>query len=123
MKPSYSPHQITRNRFRALGESVIVSDMSFDEQFTNSGIYLPSDNGKSAGIRARWGRVYTVGPEQTVVRTGQWILVAHGRWTRGLEIEDEEGRRTIRKIDPNDILCISDEEPVGMETISSAVES
>lgn len=123
MKPSYSPHQITRDRFRALGQSVIVSDMSFDQQFTNSGILLPSDNGKSSGIRARWGRVYTVGPEQTVVRAGQWILVAHGRWTRGLEIEDEEGRRTIRKIDPNDILCISDEEPVGMETISSAVES
>jgi hypothetical protein len=36
-------------------------------------------------------------------------MVAHGRWTRGVDIEDETGKHTIRRIDANDILLISDE--------------
>jgi hypothetical protein len=51
-----------------------------------------------------------VGPKQTEVQVGQWIMVAHGRWTRGIDIEDGQvaHKRTIRKIDPKDILLISD---------------
>ena len=46
--------------------------------------------------------------------------MAHGRWTRGVEIEDQGGRRTIRKIDPKDVMLISDE-PVQDDTMSTAV--
>jgi hypothetical protein len=52
--------------------------------------------------------VYAVGPDQQDVHVGQWVCVAHGRWTRGIDIEDEMGKRAIRKIDPKDILLISD---------------
>jgi hypothetical protein len=38
------------------------------------------------------------------------VLVAHGRWTRGINIEDESGQHTVRRIDVNDILAVSDEE-------------
>jgi hypothetical protein len=68
--------------------------------------------------------VYAVGPKQTEVQVGQWIMVAHGRWTRGIDIEDgqTEHKRTIRKIDPKDILLISDstERPQD-DTMSDAV--
>jgi len=48
--------------------------------------------------------------------------VAHGRWTRGVEIEDSEGTVvTIRKVDPKDILLISDEQPSD-DTMSDAVQ-
>jgi hypothetical protein len=47
-------------------------------------------------------------------------LVAHGRWTRGVKIEDDEGEKTIRKIDPNDILMVSDE-PMIDDTMSDKV--
>ena len=51
-------------------------------------------------------------------------MVAHGRWTRGIDIEDgqQDHKRTIRKIDPKDILLISDsvERPKD-ETQSDAV--
>jgi hypothetical protein len=53
---------------------------------------------------------------------GQWICVAHGRWTRGLDIEDNGGTRTIRKVDPKDILLISDEQPDD-DTMSDAVQA
>ena len=120
MKAAYSAHRITREQFHALGDSVIVEDMEFDVRITQTGLILPNDNGKSSGIRPRWGRVYAVGPEQQDVRVGEWILVAHGRWTRGLDIEDDAGKRTIRKIDPKDILMSADERPADV-TFSDAI--
>jgi hypothetical protein len=65
-------------------------------------------------------RVYAVGPEQNDVRVGEWVCVAHGRWTRGIEIEDENGKQTLRRVDPKDILMESDEEPKDV-TFSQAI--
>lgn len=108
MKPAFAPHQIKQSELRALKKDILVSDMSFDQRITQGGLILLNDNGTSLGIRPRWGRVYAVGDQQKDVQVGQWICVAHGRWTRGIDIEDESGKRTIRKIDPKDILLISD---------------
>jgi hypothetical protein len=119
MKAAFSPTKI--QSLRALNDHVLVEDMQFKGRQLSSGIILPSDNGKSSGIRPRWAKIYAVGPEQQDVRPGQWICVAHGRWTRGLEIEDNEGVRTIRRIDPRDILLVSDEHPGSDDTISEAV--
>lgn len=119
-KAAFAPHRIDHNQLKALKKDIIVTDMSFDARISNGGIVLLNDNGTSLGIRPRWGRVYAVGPDQKDVRINQWICVAHGRWTRGLDIEDETGKRTIRKIDPKDILLISDEEPQDT-TFSTAI--
>ena len=122
MKPAFAPHQIKKDQLKAIRNHVIVSDMLFDVRLTHGGIILPNDNGTGAGIRPRWGRVYAVGHEQTDITVGQWVLVAHGRWTRGIDIEDESGPRTIRKIDPKDILLVSDEEECPtLEGLSDAV--
>lgn len=115
---SFQPRRI--KSLRALHDHVIVEEMNFSGRTLTSGIILPGDNGKSSGIRPRWGRVYAIGPEQRDVTPGQWICVAHGRWTRGVEIEDDTGVRTIRRIDPADILLISDEQPDD-DTMSDAV--
>lgn len=118
-RAAYSPQRV--REIRALHDHVIVEDMEFSGRQLSSGIILLNDNGTTAGIRPRWGRVYRVGPEQTDVVPGQWICVAHGRWTRGLEIEDDAGVHTIRRIDPKDILLISDEQPSD-DTMSDAVQ-
>ena len=118
MKPSYAPHRI--RRLRALHDWVLVEDMNFDERITTGGIILMNDNGKGTGIRPRWGQIYATGPAQALVRPGQWILVAHGRWTRGIEIEDDTGVHTIRRVDADDILLVSDEQPSD-DTMSDAV--
>jgi co-chaperonin GroES (HSP10) len=122
MKPAFSPHKLSQNQIKALHDHVIVAEMAFDQRITQSGLILMNDNGTTLGIRPRWGRVYAVGPKQKDVCVGQWVCVAHGRWTRGLDIEDESGKNTIRRIDPNDILLISDlEEMPQDDTMSSAV--
>lgn len=122
MKAAFAPHKIRRDQIQALHDNVLVHEMSFDSRTLNSGIILLNDDGKGYGIRPRWGKVYAVGPEQKDVTVGQWIMVAHGRWTRGIKIEDETGELTLRKIDPNDILLISDlEEMPADDTQSTAV--
>jgi len=117
MKLAFEPHKFNKEQFKAIGKHIIVCDMVFSERITNSGIIIPNDDMKSSGIRPRWARVYAVGSEQDEVSEGQWICIAHGRWTRGVDIEDEEGKKTIRRIDPNDILLVSDE-PVYDDYIS-----
>jgi co-chaperonin GroES (HSP10) len=120
MKLAYSAHRFDKHQIKPLNDSVIVTDMVFDERFTTGGIVLLSDNGKSTGIRPRWGQVYAVGPAQKEVEVGQWVCVAHGRWTRGIDVEDETGKKTLRRVDPNDILLTSDVQPQD-ETFSSAI--
>jgi hypothetical protein len=46
--------------------------------------------------------------------------VAHGRWTRGIDVEDETGKKSLRRVDPADIMLISDEQPQD-DTFSSAI--
>ena len=105
------------NAVRPVKDHVIVCDMNFDARTSLSGIWIPSTNGKLEGIHPRWGKVYAVGAEQTEIKVGQWVCVKHGRWTRGLEIEDSSGEKTIRRIDNDDILLISDD-PVADEVIA-----
>ena len=96
---------------RAIHDDVIISNMNFGEAKTESGIIIRSDDGKSHGVKPRWGKVYKVGPEQTDVREGQWILVEHGRWTRKIKINDGAGEKEIQKVDIKAILAVSDEAP------------
>ena len=117
---AYAPHKV--QSLRPLKDTVLVTDMVFKERKLNSGLILLNDNGTTAGIRPRWGRIYAIGPDQKDYSVGDWICVAHGRWTRGVEIEDAEGTViTIRKVDPKDILLISDEQPSD-DTMSDAVQ-
>ena len=119
-KSAFEPHRLNKAQIRPLNNSVIVSDMLFDQRITSSGIILPNDNGTGSGIRPRWGQVYATGPDQTDVKIGQWVCVAHGRWTRGIDIQDENGKKTLRRIDPDDILIVSDTF-VEDDTMSDAV--
>jgi hypothetical protein len=106
-KISYAAHQINSNQLVALKDTVLVKDMVFKERMVGS-IIIVKDDGKDSGIRPRWAEVYRVGPDQRDVKEGEFVLVAHGRWTRGIDIEDENGPTTIPKIYPKDILLVDD---------------
>ena len=120
-KAAFAAHRIDREQLKPLRDAVIVSDMNFKERISRGGLILPTDNGKSSGIRPRWGRVYAVGPDQKDIRVGTWICVEHGRWTRGIDIETPDGEQvTIRKVDINELLMVSDT-PVEDGTMSDKV--
>lgn len=116
----FTPHKV--NTIRALKDHVLVADMNFEGRQLSSGIFLLNDDMRTAGIRPRWARVYAVGPEQQDIQVGQWVLVSHGRWTRGVKIEDAAGQEvTIRRIDTNDVLLVSDQSPTADDTVSDAI--
>ena len=95
-----------------LHDKVFVTDMEFGEQITKAGIVLRSDDGKSEGIKPRWGRVWAIGPDQKDVSVGEWVLIEHGRWTRGMKVLDESGKViTVRMVENKAIMVASDEKP------------
>ena len=96
---------------RPILDHVIVEDMNFGERVTSGGIVLRTDDAKIEGVRPRWARVFAVGRKNRDVQPGQWILVSHGRWTRGIKIEISGAERVIRRVDVADILAVSDEKP------------
>ena len=92
--------------------NVLVKDREFGERMTVGGIIIIDDDKKGQGIRPRWAQVVAVGPKQEDVVPGEYILVAHGRWSRGIDMTDENGETTtVRLIDPKDMLMSSDEPP------------
>jgi co-chaperonin GroES (HSP10) len=121
IKSAFSAHRIDRRQLKPLRDTVIVGDMNFEERLSNGGIVLVKDNGKSSGIRPRWAQVYAVGHDQTDVQVGEWVFVEHGRWTRGIEVEVQGEAMTLRRVDPKNIIFVSDEPPAADDTISTAV--
>jgi co-chaperonin GroES (HSP10) len=94
-----------------LKKRVLVSHMHFGEAKTKGGIILVDDDGTQSGIHPRWAKVYAVGNEQEDVTVGQWVMVAHGRWSRAFKVKKSGTELEVRMIDENDILLVSDDEP------------
>jgi co-chaperonin GroES (HSP10) len=93
--------------FTPLRDGVLVHEMAFGETKTTGGIIMLSDDGATRGIHPRWAEVITVGKDQEDVSPNQWVLVAHGRWSRGFDLNGA----TVRTVDPKDILAVSDDRP------------
>ena len=74
---------------------------------TKGGIITLADNATEGGVRARWFQTISVGDEVDDIKEGQYILVSHGRWTRGIEVDGEK----IYGIDVPEILGTSEEMP------------
>lgn len=96
---------------RPIKDYVLVSDMNFGERQLSSGIVLMGDDKKSSGIRPRWAQVYAIGEEQKDVQVGQWVLIEHGRWTRGVKVEIDDQKLVLRRVDNNAIMLVTDEKP------------
>jgi len=104
----------------AIKDHVLVKSMEFNERITQSGIIIPGDDGKSSGIKPRWAEVIAVGPKQKDIKVGEWVLVDHGRWTRGITMVVGGEDLELRRVDVDDILLVDDESHSN-ESQSSAV--
>jgi len=100
---------------RPIRDKVIVTDLEHGEKKTKAGIIVLDDSTVAAGergIRPRWARVYAVGPEQTDVKAGDWILLEHGRWSLGQTHTDETGEEIrIWLADHESMLAVSEIKP------------
>ena len=102
-------HVIKAETVRPIKDHVLVEDMDFQERTTKGCVILINDDATTSGIRPRWAKVYSIGPEQKDVKVGEWALVDHARWTRGVLIQKPDGtEQVVRRIDFKDILGVSD---------------
>lgn len=102
---------------RPIHNRVIVKNMHFGDTTSNGGIIILSDDGKDRGIKPRWGQVFSKGPKNNdPYDVGDWILVEHGRWTRGFEVEVDGAEEPVimRMVESESILIWTDEEPTDL---------
>lgn len=96
-----------------LKNRVLIRDLDFGEKITKGGLIVLDDDWTERGIHPRWGQVWKVGSEVTDVEPGEWVLVAHGRWSRTFLVVNNDEEVRANMIDyPDGILVISDENPL-----------
>ena len=75
---------------------------------TKGGIITLDDDGDNTGIKTRFFEVHSVGSDNEVtndIKEGDLVAVAHGRWSRGFDIDHPEGKK-LYSLDPKDIMGI-----------------
>ena len=94
--------------------TVLVTNIEQGSKMTRGGIIVLDDDGKERGIRERWAQVWAKHPDVDDLEIGDWVLIKHGRWSRGIDITDGDGNAlTIRKVDyPDAVLLSSVENPL-----------
>jgi co-chaperonin GroES (HSP10) len=99
-------------RVKALPGRVLVTDLERGSRIVR-GFILPDDNGKSEGIRPRWGRVHSVGEGVKDIKVGQWVLTENGRWTRMLKVKQDDGTELqLWGVEyPQSVMLVSDTDP------------
>ena len=80
---------------------------------SKGGVLLTEGQQSEDFVRARWFVVAHVGPKQKEISVGQYVLVSHGRWSRGLDLDGthiEEDKLFL--LDNNELLMVSDDYPL-----------
>ena len=114
---------------RPLRERVLAELLGLDQRVTASGIIIQSENGKDRGVRPRWAKVHLVGEGIDWVQPGQYVLVAHGRWSRQFECEHNGQKLKLVHLDNKECLIVTDEETmddfvgVGIDTKPDGVRA
>ena len=75
---------------------------------TKGGIITLDDDGENTGIKTRFFELHDVGSDNDVTpdcKKGDIVAVAHGRWSRGFDINHPEGKK-LYSLDPKDIMGI-----------------
>tara|TARA_B100000927_G_C16358459_1_gene426399 strand:- start:325 stop:672 length:348 start_codon:yes stop_codon:yes gene_type:complete len=75
---------------------------------SKSGLLIADKDMDESGIKPRWFKIYSVGDDVDFCTEGDYVLVAHGRWSRGVEIGPDE---KVWLLDNDDCLAISNEPP------------
>jgi co-chaperonin GroES (HSP10) len=106
---------VIKGTIEPLKNTILVSDMEIFREKVVRGIIIMDQEAKDAGIRPRWAKVYAVGSNIEDVKPGEWVLLSHGRWTRGVKIVDPktQNENVIRMVDNKDILIASSTKPEG----------
>lgn len=107
---------IEGSEIKVLKNNVLISEIEGGQQTIN-GVIILDDDMKDRGIKPRWCKVYATGPETFDIAKDDWILVDHGRWSRGFKAKFGDFESEFRWVDYNDILIVQSEKPSGINTL------
>jgi len=114
---------VIKGKLIPIRDHVIVSDMYFGSQKSAGGIIIRDDDGTSRGIYPRWAKVHAKGLENIdEYQIGDWVLVEHGRWTRGFQVDEGTGSIELRRVEPSSILLWQNEKPDTGIMVGDAIE-
>lgn len=114
---------------KPLKNRVLAELMGLEQRVTASGIIIQGENGKDRGIRPRWAKIHLVGEGIDWVQPGQYVLVAHGRWSRQFECEHNGEKLKLVHLDNKECLIVTDELPdddfvgVGIDTTPNGAKA
>lgn len=103
-------------KVKAVGDCVLASmvKVTGGHRVLASGILLADKDMTESGIRPRWFKVESVGPNVTFVKEGQFVYVEHGRWSNEIKIQQGNGNEStsVWLLDNEKCLLVSDTDPV-----------
>jgi len=99
------------SKLKLLKDKVIVYNMAWGQQAIN-GLVLADDDGKLEGIHPRWAKILAVGSTQNLFKKDDYVLIAHGRWTRAIKVLINDKPTKIFMVDNKSILLVSKEKPL-----------
>lgn len=86
---------------------------SYGLKKTAGGVLMPDEDATTNAIRPRWFEVTHVGADNRDVKVGDYVLVEHGRWGRGMDLEKTSKKADLYfHIDGESILGVADENPL-----------
>ena len=107
-----SKHNVIKGYIEPLRDMVLAIDLEYGAQVINGNI-IPNDNMEARGIKPRWCKVFRVGPDVKDLKSGDWILQEHARWSTGFYINEGGENILVRWIDYTDTMLVTDEKPAG----------
>lgn len=103
------------SNFRPLGSKVIgILVDKYGVKKTSSGLYINDADGSADAVRPRWFKVTHVGPDQKCVAVNDYVLVSHGRWSRGFTISSLDTEKYFH-LDEDEMLLVSDTLPKDLQ--------
>lgn len=96
---------------KAFGNRILAEMIDSPDGFkkTASGLLINDKDMTTEAVRPRWFKIYATGPDVTFVSEGQYVMVAHGRWSPGVKISED---LKIYLLDNEECLMVSDENPM-----------
>lgn len=104
-------HQAVEGTIIPLKESILICNLETTSEKVFHGIIIPDEDASTRGIKTRWAQIYAVGEDIDYLEKGDWVLINHGRWTRGVRLTNSEEDVVIRMVDTTDLLLVSNEPP------------
>ena len=103
-------------KVKAMRDKILAEmiDKPDQEKKTAGGIIITEKDATESAVRPRWFKVYSVGDGIDWITEGKYVLVDHGRWSKGMQ---EGNDLKLYLLDNKDCLLESENNPMDDDRI------